>query len=55
MKFKIVAVATALISFALGLGYLLAGELILGRWQISPTDSVLLLGRRLGPSIWAWQ
>ena len=33
---------------ALGLGYLFVGALVVGRWQIQPTDSVLLLGRRIG-------
>ncbi len=48
MKFKTVAVVTAVVAFILGLAYLFAGELVVGRWQIEPTDSVLLLGRRMG-------
>ena len=38
----------ALVTFALGAGYLLAGALIVGRWQLDPTSGVLMLGRRLG-------
>jgi hypothetical protein len=48
VNFRTVAVITAIVVLALGLGYLFAGALVLGRWQIQPTDSVLLLGRRLG-------
>lgn len=48
MNFKTIAFVTAIISFALGIGYLFFGSLIIGRWQIEPTDSVLLLGRRMG-------
>ncbi len=47
MSFKTLAVTTAIIAFLLGLGYLLFGSIIVGRWQIQPTESVLLLGRRL--------
>lgn len=48
MNFKTIAFVTAIISFALGIGYLFFGSLIIGRWQIESTDSVLLLGRRMG-------
>lgn len=48
MNFKTITFVTAIISFALGIGYLFFGSLIIGRWQIEPTDSVLLLGRRMG-------
>ena len=48
MSFKTMAVITAIVSFALGLGYLFVGGLVVGRWQIEPTESVLLLGRRMG-------
>ncbi len=48
MSFRMVALVTAFIVFVLGLGYLLAGGLVVGRWQIEPTDGVLLLGRRMG-------
>lgn len=47
MRFKALAVATAVIAFFLGSGYLFFGSVIVGRWQIVPTESVLLLGRRL--------
>ena len=48
MNFKNIAVVTAIISFVLGIGYLFFGSLIIGRWQIESTNSVLLLGRRMG-------
>jgi hypothetical protein len=48
MSFKNVSVVTAIIALLLGIGYLLFGSVIIGRWQIEPTDSVLLLGRRMG-------
>lgn len=48
MSFKAVAVVAAVVTFALGVGYLAAGALVVGRWQIEASDSVLLLGRRLG-------
>lgn len=48
MNFKTITFVTAIISFALGIGYLFFGSLIIGRWQIEPTNSVLLLGRRMG-------
>ncbi len=48
MNFKVIATVTAIIAFVLGVVYLFAGELAVGRWQIQPTESVLLLGRRMG-------
>jgi hypothetical protein len=48
VNFKTLAVITAILMFVLGVGYLFAGTLFLGRWQIQPTESVLLLGRRIG-------
>ena len=48
MKFKIFAVITAIVSLLLGIGYLFAGAILIGRWQIEPTDSVLLFVRRMG-------
>jgi hypothetical protein len=48
MSFKTIAVITAIVALALGVGYLFFGALVIGRWQIQPTDSVLLLGRRIG-------
>jgi hypothetical protein len=47
MSFKTLAITTAIIAFLLGLGYLFFGAIIVGRWQIQPTDSVLLLGIRM--------
>lgn len=48
MNFKKIAIITAIITFLLGIGYLFFGSLVIGRWQIEPTDNVLLLGRRMG-------
>jgi hypothetical protein len=48
MSFKAVAVLTAIVTFVLGAGYLLAGNLLLARWGIEATESLLLLARRLG-------
>lgn len=48
MSFRTIAVISAIVAFALGLGYLFVGELVVGRWQIQLTDGVLLIGRRIG-------
>ena len=48
MSFKTTALLTALVVLVLGVGYLFAGALLVGRWQIEPTESVLLFGRRIG-------
>lgn len=48
MSFRTIAVITAIVALALGVGFLFFGTLVVGRWQIQPTDSVLLLGRRIG-------
>jgi uncharacterized membrane protein len=48
MKFKTIAVVTAVILFGLGLGYFFFGAIIVGRWQVEPTASVILLARRIG-------
>lgn len=48
MSFKTVAVITAVVALVLGVGYLFFGALVVGRWQVLPTDSVLLLSRRIG-------
>lgn len=48
MSFKTLAVITAVVTFALAVGYLFAGALLVGRWGIEATESVLLLGRRMG-------
>ena len=48
MRFRAVAVITAVVTLVLGVGYLFGGSLMVGRWRIEPTTSVLLLGRRMG-------
>ena len=48
MSFKNISIVTAIIAFLLGIGYLFFGSLVIGRWQIEPTNSILLLGRRMG-------
>lgn len=48
MRFRTIAVITAIVALALGLGYLFVGAIVVGRWQIQPTESVLLLSRRIG-------
>lgn len=48
MSFKNIAIITAIITLLLGVGYLFFGSLVIGRWKLQPTESVLLLGRRLG-------
>ena len=48
MSFKTLAVITAIVTLVLGVGYLAAGTLLVGRWGIEPTASVLLFGRRIG-------
>jgi hypothetical protein len=48
VSFRTLAVITSIVTLVLGLGYLFVGSLVVGRWHIEPTDSVLLLGRRIG-------
>jgi hypothetical protein len=48
MNFRTMAVITAIVTLLLGAAYLFAGALVVGRWQIEPSDGVLLLGRRMG-------
>ena len=48
MRFRTVALITAIATLALGAGYLFAGALVVGRWRLEPTEGVLLLGRRIG-------
>ena len=48
MKFKTMAVVTAVIGIVLGIGYLFFGALIVGRWQVEATAGVLLMSRRIG-------
>ena len=48
MSFKTIAIITAIIGLVLAVGYLFFGAVVIGRWQLQSTESVLLLGRRLG-------
>ncbi len=48
MSFRTIAVTTAIVAFALGVGYLFVGTLVVGLWQVQPREGVLLLGRRIG-------
>jgi len=48
MSFKITATVAAVLTLCLALGYLFAGDFMTLRWQIEPTESVLLYGRRIG-------
>lgn len=48
MSFKATAILTALVTLVLGVGYILAGQVLVARWDIEPTEGVLLLGRRMG-------
>jgi hypothetical protein len=48
MTYRATATAAGIIALILGLGYLFAGHLVVGRWQVDPTEGVLLLGRRMG-------
>ncbi|MDB5914536.1 MAG: hypothetical protein JWP22_3211 [Ramlibacter sp.] len=48
MTFRAIATTAEVIAFILGIGYLFAGHLVVGRWQVDPTEGVLLMGRRMG-------
>lgn len=48
MNFKNISLITAVIAFILGLGYFFFGEVVIYRWQMVPTETVLLFGRRMG-------
>ena len=48
MTFKTVATITSVLAFMLGVGYLFAGTILLGRWNMQVTEEVLLIARRLG-------
>ena len=48
MSFKNIALITSIIALILGIGYLFFGSVVIGRWQIEPTENVLLIGRRIG-------
>lgn len=48
MTFRATATLAAILTLVLGVGYLFAGHLVVGRWQVEPTQGVLLMGRRMG-------
>jgi hypothetical protein len=48
MSFKNIAIVSAIIAFVLGMGYLFFGSLVIGRWEIEPTNNILFLCRRMG-------
>ena len=48
MSFFIAAVATSIAGLVLGLGWLVAGTLVLKRWGVEASNESLLVGRRLG-------
>lgn len=48
MTFRTIAIITAIVTLLLGVGYLFFGGTVVGRWQVEPTENILLLGRRMG-------
>ena len=48
MSFSIVATATSVLGFVLGVGWLFFGKLLVRRWGIESTAGTMLVGRRLG-------
>ncbi len=48
MTFRAVATFTSILLFILGVGYLFAGGIVVGRWNLPATDEVLLVARRIG-------
>lgn len=48
MRFDMLALATSIITFLLGMGWLFKGTLLLKRWAIEPNTVGLLIGRRIG-------
>lgn len=48
MNFSSIAIATSIAAALLGVGWLLAGRLLLKRWGIEANPTGLLVGRRLG-------
>jgi hypothetical protein len=48
MTFRAVATFTSVLLFILGAGYLFAGGIVVGRWNLPATDEVLLVARRIG-------
>lgn len=48
MNFKTTASVAAVLTLGLAIGYLFAGAFMAWRWQIEPTESILLYCRRIG-------
>ena len=48
MSFRTLAVIVALVTLALGAGYLFAGSLMMARWQLETSATAALLCRRIG-------
>ena len=48
MSFQLVATATSIAAFLLGIGWMFAGRLLLRRWRMEPHDDGLVVGRRIG-------
>lgn len=48
MTFRTAALIAGFVTLVLGAGYLVAGPLLLARWDLDPSESALLLGRRIG-------
>jgi hypothetical protein len=48
MTFRTVATITSILLFILGAGYLFAGGIVVGRWNIQATGDVLVIARRIG-------
>jgi len=48
MTFDTLALVTCVAACVLGIGWLAAGQLMLKRWRIEPSDGALLVGRRIG-------
>jgi len=48
MTFDTLALVTCVAACVLGIGWLAAGQLMLKRWRVEPSDGALLVGRRIG-------
>ena len=48
MTFHTLALVTCVAACVLGIGWLAAGQLMLKRWRVEPSDGALLVGRRIG-------